>query len=146
MTKSKAVLLLCTTVFLLPMAGISISASADEKTETETAAKLREMPLLTGDTWQKMTQDEKVAFVWGMGHVATMERDAAEQYPELKKESFAMKLCSGIAGIPMNRIVGNVDSYYRDNPGKTTDPVIKVIWDSFVVPKLKTEGANLPSK
>jgi hypothetical protein len=57
-----------------------------------------------------------------------------------------MKLCSGIAGIPMNRIVGNVDSYYRDNPGKTTDPVIKVIWDSFVVPKLKTEGANLPSK
>jgi len=30
---------------------------------------LQEMPLLRGVTWQKMTQDEKTAFVWGMGHI-----------------------------------------------------------------------------
>ncbi len=146
MTKSKAILFLCTSVFLLPVVGYSFSASADEKAGTEAADKLKEMPLLTGYTWQKMTQDEKVAFVWGLGHVATMEREAAEKYPELKSESFAMKLSSGIAGISMNRIVDSVDSYYRENAGKTTEPVVKVIWDRFVAPKLKTEGAAFPSK
>jgi hypothetical protein len=104
------------------------------------------MPLLTGDTWQKMSLDEKVAFVWGMGHVATMEREAAEQYPELKRESFAAKLCIGIAGLPMNRIVGDVDSYYRDNPGKTADPVMKIIWDKYVTPRMKTENTDIPAK
>ncbi|HET6420645.1 MAG TPA: hypothetical protein VFG19_10840 [Geobacteraceae bacterium] len=146
MTKSKAILLLLASVFLLPVAGRGPGASAAEKSGTETADKIKEMPLLTGYTWQKMSQDEKVAFVWGMGHVATMEREAAEKYPELKKESFAMKLCSGIAGIPMNRIIENVDGYYRENADKTTEPVIKVIWDRFVVPRLKTESADLPPK
>ncbi len=146
MTKSKAILLLSASAFLLPVAGFNVSVAADEKTDVETADKLKEMPLLTGYTWQKMSQDEKVAFVWGMGHVATMEREAMEKYPELKRESFAAKLCSGIAGVSMNSIIARVDGFYKDNPDKTADPVIKVIWDSFVLPKLKTEGAKLPSE
>ncbi len=146
MTKSKAILLLCASVFLLPMAGYGSIASAAEKTVMESADKLKEMPLLTGYTWMKMTQDEKVAFVWGMGHVATMEREAAEKYPELKDESFAMKLCSGIAGISMNSIVSGVDSFYGEHPERNTEPVIKVIWDRYVVPKLKAESAGYPTK
>ncbi len=146
MTKSKAILLLFASVFILPLAGHAFTALAAENTGTEAADKLKEMPLLTGHTWQKMTQDEKVAFVWGMGHVATMERESMETYPELKRESFAAKLCSGIAGISMNTIVARVDSYYKDDPGKLADPVMKVIWDSFVIPKLKAEGAKIPSE
>ncbi len=146
MTKLRVVWLLCASVFILPLASYSFSASADDNTRTEAIDKLKEMPLLTGYTWQKMTRNEKVAFVWGMGHVATMEREAAERYPELKKESFAMKLCSGIAGISMNRIVDSVDGFYRENADKTSEPVVKVIWDRFVVPRLRTEGAELPSR
>ncbi len=146
MTKSKAILLLLASAFLMPVAGFGPGASAAEKSGTETADKLKEMPLLTGYTWQRMSQDEKVAFVWGMGHVATMERESAERYPELKKESFAMMLCSGIAGIPMNRIIENVDGYYRENADKTTEPVIKVIWDRFVAPRLGTESGAIPPK
>lgn len=142
----KFTLLLCASVLLVaPGAGV-FNALADEKAGTEITSNPSEMPLLTGDTWQKMTMDEKIAFVWGIGHVATMERESVELNPELKRESFAAKLCLGIAGIPMNRIVGDVDSFYRENPGKVADPVIKVIWDKYVIPRLKIGGANTPAK
>jgi hypothetical protein len=139
-------LLLCASMLFAFPAAQGHNASAEEKSGAEITANLKEMPLLTGDTWQKMSLDEKVAFVWGMGHVATMEREAVELYPNLKRESFAAKLCTGIAGLPMNRIVGDVDSYYRENPGKSTDPVLKVIWDIYVIPKMKTEATDLPAK
>jgi hypothetical protein len=142
----KITLLLCALVlFVVPGAGV-FNASADEKAGAEIAAIPAEMPLLTGDTWQKMTRDEKIAFVWGIGHVATMERESVELNPELKRESFAAKLCLGLAGIPMNRIVGDVDSYYRENPGKVADPVMKVMWDKYVTPRLNIGGANIPAK
>jgi len=143
---SKITLLLCASVLFAVLAAQGFNASAEENPGAQIIANLKEMPLLTGNTWQKMTQDEKVAFVWGMGHVATFERESTELYPELRRESFVAKLCTGIAGMPMNRIVGDVDSYYSQNPGKTADPVIKVIWDKYVTPKMKPESADLPAK
>ncbi len=142
----KMSLAFCVSVLFAVLAVPGFSVSAEESIGPETAANLKEMPLLKGDVWQKMTQDEKVAFVWGMGHVATMERAAVDQYPELKQESFAAKLCLGIAGMPMNRIVNAVDTYYKENPGQTADPVIKVIWDKLVQPKLTAGSATLPVK
>lgn len=144
MKSFKTGMLLCVSVFFAILAVGGFNASADEKGGAAIAENLREMPLLTGETWQKMTLDEKVAFVWGMGHVATMERETAELYPELKKRSFASKLCSGIAGIPMNRIVNDIDGFYKDNPGKTAEPVIKVMWDKYVTPGMKTGVTDLP--
>jgi hypothetical protein len=92
----------------------------------------KEMPLVRGDTWQKMTDGEKVAFVWGMGHVITMERERMERFPDLKKESFAVKMAEGLAGMPMNEVVSVVDQFYGENPDKTKEPVVKVIWTKIV--------------
>jgi len=33
-----------------------------------------EMPILRGDMWIKMTNDEKASFIWGVGHVVTTEK------------------------------------------------------------------------
>jgi hypothetical protein len=48
--------------------------------------------------------------------------------------------------MPMNKIVGDVDSYYKENPGKTADPVVKVIWDKYVTTGMKTGSKDLPTK
>ncbi len=92
-----------------------------------------------------MTQDEKVAFVWGMGHIITMERERTEQNPELKKESFAAKLAEGLAGVPMNEVVSAVDQFYKENPNKTEEPVIKVVWDKLVKPRLIAGDSSSPA-
>lgn len=122
------------------------NALAEGNLAAEPVVSLKEMPLLRGDTWQKMTQDEKVAFVWGMGHVITMERDGVEQYPECKKVSIAVMMAEGLAGMPMNVVASKVDNYYKENPSQSIEPVVKVIWDTIVAPKLKAGSANLPAK
>ena len=106
--------------------------------------KLKEMPVLTGEVWQKMTADERVAFVWGIGHVVTIEQQAAERHPELKREGFAAKMAEGLTGMPMNTIVLEIDKYYLQNPDDLQAPVMEVIWDELVKPRIKTGIANLP--
>jgi len=104
------------------------------------------MPVLTGDLWQKMTHDSKVAFIWGFGHVVTIEQHLMDKYPELKRDSFVTKVVEGMANIPMNEVVARVDRYYSTNPDQIKEPVTKVIWDTMIKPNIKTGIAGRPLK
>ncbi|MHC1698016.1 MAG: hypothetical protein AB9919_08190 [Geobacteraceae bacterium] len=121
-------------LFMAAPMGTNIVAAA-ENLSSAPVVSLKEMPLLRGDTWLKMSHDEKIAFVWGMGHIITMERERTEQYPELKKLSFASKMADGLAGMPMDEVVNHVDRYYKDSPDKVTDPVVKALWVSAIQSK-----------
>jgi hypothetical protein len=143
MNMSKIPFLLCVSMFFAVLTFGAVNVSAAEDMASAPVVSLKEMPLLRGVTWQKMTQDEKIAFVWGMGHIITMERERTEQFPELKKESFAAKMAVGLAGMPMSEVVSVVDRYYKDNPGKSAEPVVKVMWIKIVKPKL-TDGETNP--
>ncbi|MCE5333550.1 MAG: hypothetical protein LLG06_03075 [Desulfobacteraceae bacterium] len=102
------------------------------------------MPVLTGDLWQKMTHDSKVAFIWGFGHVVTIEQYLMEKYPELKRDSYVPKVVEGMANIPMNEVVARVDKFYGENPDQLKEPVTKVIWDTMIKPNIKTGIAGRP--
>ncbi len=128
----------CALVLVGAMEGTYFEASAAEEVSlSDTSVNLKEMPLLNGETWQAMTSGEKVAFVWGIGHVVTMEREVEEKRPELKKAGLASKMAEGLAGMPMKEVVAMVDKYYTDNSGSLSDPVMKVIWDRIVKPRIK---------
>ncbi len=107
---------------------------------------LKEMPVLTGTVWQTMTANEKVAFVWGIGHVVTVEWQAAQMRPNLKQDDLAAKLAEGLVGMSMNDIVQGIDGYYRNNPDDMEAPVMAVIWDEMVTPRIKTGTGNPPPK
>jgi hypothetical protein len=100
--------------------------------------------LLTGTIWQKATQDEKVAFVWGFCHVVTIEQGLMETFPQLKVENFSAKVVEGMAGMKMNNIVRKVDEYYAANSSQIEAPVVRVIWDTVIKPNLKTGVAGRP--
>ncbi|MGH7806719.1 MAG: hypothetical protein ACRENT_01345 [Thermodesulfobacteriota bacterium] len=114
--------------------------------ETIQQAVEREMPLLRGDMWIKMDQDSKVAFVWGAGHVVTIEEVIMQKYPELKRDSFVMKVVEATTNSPMkmNDVVAEVDKYYQANPDKLDTPVMRVIWDTVIKPNIKTGIAGKP--
>ena len=76
------------------------------------------MPVLKGDLWKKMTHDEKVAFIWGFGHVVSIEYSLMEKFPELKRDSFVSKAVVGMDNTPMNEVVDRVDRYYDDASGR----------------------------
>lgn len=104
------------------------------------------VPVLTGDLWQKMTHDSKVAFIWGFGHVVTIEQHLMDKYPELKRDSFVPKVVEGMADIPMNEVVARIDKYYSANPDLIKESVTKAIWDTMIKPNIKTGIAGRPLK
>ena len=102
------------------------------------------MQVLTGSTWQKATQAEKVAFVWGFCHAVTIEHSLMQQVPALKVENFSAKVVEGMVGVKMDNVVRTVDEYYAANPSKVDAPVVRVMWDMLIKPKLKTGVAGRP--
>ena len=136
---------LCLVVSLLAsLAGVASVRADEEKTPSDLTKELKEMPVLTGEQWQTLQPDTKIAFIWGVGHVVTIEEHVIQRHPELKRQGFAAKLAEGLRGVPMNTIIQEVDAYYQNNPDDLDLPVMRVIWVQLVKPKLKTGIADQP--
>jgi hypothetical protein len=101
-------------------------------------------PLLTGKTWVEMSQDQKSAYIWGVGDIIDLEQEIMEIYPELKRDSFVTKAVEGIGDVKISDIVSTVDSYYQGNPDKIELSVIRVVWDTMIRPNIKTGIAGRP--
>jgi hypothetical protein len=134
----------CVLSLFVGLAGVSVARAADEKTPTDLTKELKEMPVLTGEEWQTLQPDTKTAFVWGVGHVVTIEENVNKRHPELKRQGFSSKLAEGLRGVPMSTIIQEVDSYYQKNPDDLDLPVMRVIWRQLVKPKLTTGIADRP--
>ncbi|MGV1099467.1 hypothetical protein ACUUL3_08655 [Thiovibrio sp. JS02] len=117
---------------------------ADQKALQEGLQESLGMPVLKGDVWQKMMHDSKVAFVWGFGHVVSIEQHLMEKFPELKRDGFVAKVVEGMADIPMEKVIAQVDDYYGAHPDKIDTPVTNVIWDLIIKPNIKTGIAGRP--
>jgi hypothetical protein len=103
------------------------------------------MKVLTGDVWNKMSDDEKISFLWGAAHVIAIERQLMAEYPQLKRDNFSEKVAEGLPkGTTLNAIAQNVDSFYRNHPGEHDMPVVAVIWQTLVKPNIKTGIAGKP--
>ncbi|RPI72223.1 MAG: hypothetical protein EHM38_02330 [Geobacteraceae bacterium] len=156
-SKSKAQFaVICLAVFLLlGFTGYSFVVMAEEispqqKIDRKAVEKgLDEslgMPVLKGDLWMKMTHDEKVAFIWGFGHVVSIEYYLMEKFPELKRDSFVAKAVVGMDNTPMNEVVARVDRYYDMHPDDIGKPVTSVLWDTMIRPNIRTGIAGQPLK
>ncbi len=117
--------------------------AAESRGETAVNKELEKdigMPILDGDLWQKMTHDDKVAFIWGFWHVVSIERYLMGKYPEFKTDNFSAKVIEGSnkTRLNMNEIVTLVDKYYQSNPNEIEKPVVAVLWDNMVKANIKT--------
>ena len=132
-------------VLLAGLAGSGIALAADGTTAPGTDKdEQNEMPVLTGEGWRIMQPDAKIAFIWGIGHVVTIEEYVKKRHPELQRKGFQSKLAEGLRGVPMSTIVQEVDGYYQRNPDDLDLPVMRVVWRQIVKPKLKTGIADRP--
>jgi len=144
MIPRKATLFSCLLSLLLSCAGVSPVFADEEKTPTDLSKELKEMPVLTGEQWQSLQPDTKIAFIWGIGHVVTIEEHVMQRHPELQRQGFSAKLAEGLRGVPMNTIIQQIDAYYQKNPDDRDLPVMRVIWAQLVRPKLKSGIADRP--
>lgn len=134
----------CVLVVIAGLGLVDYALSAEQPASPESATELQEMPVLDGESWHSMSPDAKIAFIWGVGHVVTVEEAVVQRHPELKRQDFVAKLGDGLRGVPMSSIIDRIDSYYRQNPGDLDLPVMRVIWSQIVKPRLKSGIADLP--
>jgi len=145
MKTPKRVIHYCFAVSLVAgLAGGSLAFAAEGALPAESGKALSEMPVLTGNEWQALQTESKMAFILGVGHVVTIEENVILKHPELKRKGFSAKLSEGLAGVPMDTIVRTVDEFYQKNPDELDLPVMGVIWRQLVRPKLKTGIADQP--
>jgi len=123
-------------------------AAAQNQGGTISEAVEREMPVLKGDTWMVMDENAKIAFIWGVGHVVTIEQVIMERYPDQKRDTFVMKVVEASNASPatMSQVAAAIDKFYTDNPDKLDTPVMAVIWDTMVKPNITTGIAGQPLK
>jgi hypothetical protein len=94
--------------------------------------------LLTGEVWQTMSPDAKVAFVWGIGNLAEFERHLRD-IPPAESKSFLPMLIKGLQGKTINDVVGRLDTYYQTHSEQRQLPVINAIFQAVVIPSLRVE-------
>ena len=151
MKKFNVVCSLCFSFMVVALFGFSPSIAAEE---AATGAKLdaqkypllsqSDVPVMKGDLWTTASQDSKVAYVWGVCSMIEVERIAMTRIPGLKVRNVSAVAAEGLQNVPMNDIVRAVDDYYKDNPGNMDVPVLRVLWDTMVKPRVKTGVAGRP--
>ena len=107
----------------------------------------QEMPVLKGDIWVKMSDDEKISFIWGAGHIISIQEVLSRDNPGLKKHNiFVNKVIEAheTKSMTMSEVAKNVDDFYKENPDKLDTSVIEVIWTETILPRLQT--TNSPEK
>jgi hypothetical protein len=106
------------------------------------------MPILDGELWQKMTQDDKVSFIWGFWHAVSIEHYLMGKYPELKRDNFSAKVieASGNKPLTMTEIISLIDKYYQTSPDEIEKPVVGVLWDELIKGNIKTGINGRPLK
>jgi hypothetical protein len=79
--------------------------------------------LWDGNQWPGLTYDAKVGYVKGVGNLADFEAAAAKG----KGAPIAQAFSSELKTKSVEQIIEQVDSYYRENPGKLDTSVLEVI-------------------
>lgn len=130
MRRSRVIWISVVGLLVIALAGWRILESAEPASQ-----------LLTGQLWQTMSPDAKVAFVWGIGSLVEYERAQASASP-MGTKSFIPFLIKGLKGKSIDEVVRLVDAYYQTYPDQIQRPVMDVIFQAVVLPTLtvETEG------
>lgn len=95
-----------------------------------------EMMLLDGKTWQQLSRENKLMFVWGMAHIIEFERQISQETWDPDANSFVPHLVKGLKGKTLNDVVIAIDNYYVVSTDRLDDPVVKAVVHAVVLPAL----------
>ena len=74
--------------------------------ESAPQSSATEAQLLTGDTWQTLSRDNKTAYIWGLGYLIELERtnlgSQQPQPPTDDRKSFIPYFAYGLRGMSID--------------------------------------------
>jgi hypothetical protein len=88
------------------------------------AAESGQAFLWTGRNWQQVSEEGKAGYIFGMGNLADFETAATQGK---KTACVSRAFVDDLKSRTVRQIVQEVDTFYKDNPGKLDTPVIEVV-------------------
>jgi hypothetical protein len=105
---------------ILAMVGLMIGGLAN----SAPAAAPGQAFLWTGHNWQQVSEDGKAGYIFGIGNLADFETAATRG----KTSAYiSQAFVSDLKSRTVLQIVQDVDTFYKENPGKLDTPVIEVV-------------------
>jgi hypothetical protein len=136
-------------LFVVLVLGMVPALSAESGAPLASQSAL-EPKLLDGHTWQTLSRDHKIAYVWGIGNLVELERtnlpSQQPQPPADDRKSFIPYLAYGLRGMSIDQIIRQVDAYYQAHADQRTQPVLNAIFQAIVMPRLKEARASTQNR
>jgi hypothetical protein len=91
------------------------------------AAAMEKAEFITGTHWTQWADQDKLVYIRGLCNWADFVTEAQMQKGKTYEYSISKVFVNELKSKSLGQIVANVDTYYRENPGKLNTPVIEVI-------------------
>lgn len=97
-------------------------------------AQNEDIPLTDGHLWQLSSHVEKIAYLIGTGNFLAVEYVVQQQSenPPTDEQSSIRQFWDSLEDESLDDLINAVDRFYRDNPDELEDPVLVVIWNTFI--------------
>lgn len=121
------------------------------------------MPILTGEIWMKSSAEEKRAFIFGIDTAIAVEYTVDARFKERFKNShkdgekagdntrkrrptflsrFERGWMKALKDMPRKELIATVDAWYTQHENSLDRPVMGLIWEEIVEPRLEKTRAK----
>ena len=101
------------------------------------SARAQEVPLVTGEHWNKSTEEMKKAYLVGMANIVFLELAYEGANQASDAQSFLPRMVKGLKGHTLDSVREALNKWYAAHPEKVQQPVIETIWFELVLPGLR---------
>jgi hypothetical protein len=114
--------LFCISVLLLPMQAVA-----------------EDVPIVDGILWMQSSGMEKRSYIIGAGNFIAMEYayQSKSEQPPTPYQSSVPDFFRHTDDVTLDEVIEAADGWYKSHPDEMDTPVLTVIWDTLVKPKLK---------
>ena len=104
--------------FLVFILGLALAGGAWAQSRAE---------MINGTHWTKMSQEDKLVYVRGLTNWADFISEAQAQRGKTSEYCMSKVVVDELRNKSLGQIVNDIDTYYRENPGKMNDSVIEAM-------------------
>lgn len=91
-----------------------------------------EIPVVTGEHWNKSSAQERKAFLVGAATIIELEQEVQGTPPPPK--STITIWCKGLSHYTFDQMAAAIDQWYAEHPDKLARPVVEVMWYELAKP------------
>ena len=100
-------------------------------------AQERELIMVTGNHWINASDDEKFAYLIGIGNFLQVELALQEGKKVPDNASLVPVMVRGLKGRKLTGVKEALDRWYAEHPDKLDQPVMKTIYFELALPNAK---------